>query len=253
VRPNSSRFQNDFHPRSRIPGAIPELFFGYGSLAAPVWFIGMEEGGCRELGEFRERLHVWQSRGSAVLEDGPAYHHAIKRGDLFAPNAKTQKTWGKLIRLYLGYAGQPCDRESIRRFQIEKFGSKDCGFASLELLPLPSQRIDKWIYGTLAGPDFLQSRKAYTEHMMPRRIQRLRELIEAHQPRCIVCYGRSYLYAWQELAGAPFEATALAGVSTARFANTLMISVPHPVARTAGGDIAYWNAIGASMRSDAPL
>ncbi len=54
-------------------------FAGYGNLAAPIWFIGMEEGGGADVAELQRRVDAWRTRGSRTLEDlaegtkNPAY------------------------------------------------------------------------------------------------------------------------------------------------------------------------------------
>lgn len=41
-------------------------FFGYGSWEAPIWFIGMEEGGGKRFQELNERFDKWNRRGQRL-------------------------------------------------------------------------------------------------------------------------------------------------------------------------------------------
>lgn len=57
--------------------AFMREFAGYGNAAAPVWFVGMEEGSGQGHDELRRRLQAWTARGRQPLEHLAAYHHAI--------------------------------------------------------------------------------------------------------------------------------------------------------------------------------
>ena len=45
-----------------------EVFFGYGSFKAPIWLVGMEEGGGESAEEIQRRLQIWDQRGRQNLE-----------------------------------------------------------------------------------------------------------------------------------------------------------------------------------------
>ena len=49
-------------------------FYGYGAHKAPIWFVGMEEGGGRKFEQVAGRLNAWQKRGCMELEDLADYH-----------------------------------------------------------------------------------------------------------------------------------------------------------------------------------
>lgn len=52
-------------------------FFGYGSWAAPYWFIGLEEGRVDSEEQFQIRLDAWHSTGEPSLLDLHDFHQAI--------------------------------------------------------------------------------------------------------------------------------------------------------------------------------
>jgi len=53
-------------------------FYGYGSFSAPIWFVGMEEGGGADLAELTDRLTAWDQGGRSELEDVAQYHKKIR-------------------------------------------------------------------------------------------------------------------------------------------------------------------------------
>ena len=44
-------------------------FFGYGNLSAPIWFVGMEEGGGNTKPEIAARLDQWVAHNRAPVVD----------------------------------------------------------------------------------------------------------------------------------------------------------------------------------------
>jgi hypothetical protein len=70
-----------------------QSFFGYGNLAAPLWCIGMEEGGGKTLNEIQLRLRAWEERGRRPIDDVAEFHRAFGQEQLFRANAPVQKTW----------------------------------------------------------------------------------------------------------------------------------------------------------------
>lgn len=219
-----------------------EKFYGYGSWDHPIWFVGMEEGGCPSLREFEHRLNSWLKSGRKELIDARSHHEAIYLGRWFNPKAPLQKTWEKLIRIYLTLQGRPADKESVRRFQIEDFGKLDSGFTSLELFSLPSVSLNSWIYSDLPNLPFLVNRQVYQYYLYPKRAELLRNRIKRHTPSHVIIYGTSYLPEWEGIVMKKFAESALKDAYETRVGNTLVLVIPHPVAR--GIPQSYWTDVG---------
>src|SRR6478736_4725719 len=81
-------------------------FYGYGNSSAPIWFVGMEEGGGRTPEEIENRIAAWEQRGESDLEDLVEYHHAIGVTRHFGARPALQRTWAKLIRILCAIRGE---------------------------------------------------------------------------------------------------------------------------------------------------
>ncbi len=75
-----------------------EHFYGYGNFSAPIWYIGVEEGGGETAAELSRRFSIWAERGKHELEDLIDYHRGI---EVFDWQSKVQDTWRPLIRIQL--------------------------------------------------------------------------------------------------------------------------------------------------------
>jgi len=225
-------------------------FYGYGSWKHPLWFIGMEEGGCPKLKDFEKRVNVWTQRGGRELEDARSYHKAIREDRWFRKGARLQPTlqptWGKLIRVYLSLHQQPTDTESVRQFQINHFGNSESAFASLELFPLPSVDRHSWIYSPIKDLPYLASKEQYKSFMYPKRAKVLRQRIRLHQPKHVVCYGKDYYAEWEGLVENTLVATRLDKVFETKLDKTVVLVTPHPVWRAAPQD--YWCEVGKLLK-----
>lgn len=129
--------------------AFIEGFFGYGNWAAPIWFVGMEEGGGESVAEIRRRIDAWSSRGQHDLEDLVEYHEAIGVMKHLGERAKLQPTWSKLVHVLLGIRGDVATPATVREYQTTNWGRRNGASCLIELLPLPSPGISDWIYSTL--------------------------------------------------------------------------------------------------------
>lgn len=218
-------------------------FFGYGSWSAPLWFVGMEEGGGGSLDEIERRLGAWTGE---ELEDLRRFHHALGGLQWFAEHPPIQKTWSKLVAVALSAQGQPNDRESIRRHQRDELGRRDGGTALIELFPLPSRSIGDWIYAASGLPE-LSSREAYTRSLAESRVQAIQERIDLHKPAAVVFYGAGYRQHWESIAASSFRSDRESGVESTRRGPSLMLLAPHPVAH--GVSNADFCRIGEFIRS----
>src|SRR6266496_6574065 len=125
-----------------------ETFYGYGTYAAPFWFIGMEEGGDKTPEANAARLDSWFLRGRLEIADLYKYHHDITAPRFFTAHPPVQSTWGKLIRILLAAKGrQPIVADDLRFYQRDYLGRSTGDTCLLELLPLPSPSTGQGMYG----------------------------------------------------------------------------------------------------------
>lgn len=218
-------------------------FYGYGRYAAPYWFIGMEEGSSGKPTEIPMRTHQWHKRGRRELEDLVDYSYLIGMEGLLGSRARIQPTWAGLIKILLSAEGQDLDTESVRRFQREKLGRQDGTNALLELLPLPSRRLNKWLYAEHSRIPELANRQAYTRAYAPKRAEAIRQRIQQHKPEAVVFYSssRPYRQWWTAIAGVEFGFEADSKVYVGRNADTIFIITSHPTAF--GVSNRYWQRV----------
>jgi hypothetical protein len=220
-------------------------FAGYGGLRAPLWFVGMEEGGGRDVEELTRRVETWDARGRQRLEDLADYHRAIGMSHHFEAPFPLQRTWGPLARVLQAALGASTDHPALRRVQTTQLGAHGGGAALLELLPLPAPDTESWPYAALAtNLPALRDRAAYRTTYEPARLAMLRGLIREGGPRAVVCYGLGYRDAWTALAGAPLRPVTIAErrCYVGEGAGPMFLAVPHPVAH--GGTNRFWEAVG---------
>lgn len=188
-------------------------FFGYGSLEASYWFIGMEEAGGATEEEIQNRMDRWKHIGSGKTVDNFEFHNGVKDGDgkslgyLFEPNASIQPTWRGLIRIYLTAIGMTAMQlEDVRLAQINNWGRMSSNNCLLEILPLPSPGTDHWNYKDWSNLDFLKDRDSYTNSVSQYRAAELRKMVWEHQPSVVVFYStnQNYLQYWSYISGVTF-------------------------------------------------
>jgi hypothetical protein len=223
-------------------------FFGYGNLDSDYWYIGMEEGGGNSFQEINQRMLKWKSMGSAVTIDLKKYHLAIGIDKFFTEKPKLQKTWSRLIRIHLRLNQAPCTTEAIRSYQRKFLGREAGDNCLLELMPLPSPGINQWKYNRLSQLPYLRSRKDYWDHVLPKRISKLREIIKRNRPKVVIFYGcnSKYLKAWSEIASLRFQDSPIKQLSICKNNQTLFAVCPHPVATGLTND--YYDSIGHYLR-----
>lgn len=211
-------------------------FWGYGNLDSPYWFIGMEEG-------YNETNEILLDRFTATAHKQICDIYDDLKVDpghvyWFEDGASIQPTYRRLIEMMI-YAetGSHPDKEAIREFQIKQLGRKKSNHALLELMPLPSKSIaaKDWLY-TESGIEGLESRKEYLETYKPQRIEALRELIEKHKPKHVICYSLSYQEDWQKLTDAPFIEVNPRRLYLARDGETTIAITPHSVMQGLSND-----------------
>lgn len=203
-------------------------FFGYGSLSAPLWFIGMEEGTGQET--LDERLQAWQDLGRTATLDIRLFHERIHETRWFSRFPTIQRTWRRLIIVALRYLDKPVDKESIRHYQASQLARET--EALLELMPLPHKGLGEWDHQGLFA-----SRDGYLSAVAPRRLTELQKAIATHGPKAVVMYGTTPPYPeyWRTLAGGPLTGTEQ-GWSYRLSGQTLYVVCQHPVAHGATDD-----------------
>lgn len=217
-------------------------FFGYGELSAPVWYIGMEEGGGQSLTEMQQRLNTWDRRGRQKLEDLAHFHIEFGDESRFVENAGVQATWRKIIRAILASTGVEPTDNNIRDFQINKLGRKGGDVALLELLPLLKPSRTDFPYNDWSDLPELRTMESYEAAVLPTRITAFRSLITTYKPRAVIFYGKGFRRHFEQIAEVAFP-----GTNYTIVANTerLYMMLAHPVAHGNINDV--FDAAGAVL------
>lgn len=222
-----------------------ETFFGYGDYNAPYWFVGMEEGGGKHFEDVEKRLSVWQQQ-RRELEDVAEFHRAIGFARLFDEKPILQPTWNKLIRILLSAEGQDVQTERVREYQRDSLGrvsgEKNC---LIELLPLPSPGIQKWMYKDHSALPQLKSREEYKEYYKDMRVKHIRDRIDQYRPRVVVFYSttKEYMEQWKYIAGVPLSPSETGKTPyIARRDGTVFVVTSYPT--TKGLSNEYFHGVG---------
>ncbi len=180
-----------------------QKFYGYGRWGAPIWFVGIEEGGGKDMQTIRDRLQTWAASGQSIeLADAPAFHLASKNAAWHQPDAKLQSTWKQLIRMLILARGEADTDDALLHYQRTQLGATTGETCLAELLPLPSPDRNTWHYPAWSELPWLQTRAAYEQKILSQRISMLRERIEHYRPRVVIFYGDGQLKHWQRIIGA---------------------------------------------------
>lgn len=215
-----------------------EEFFGYGSLDADYWFIGIEEGGGNSLKNIKGRIEVWKKRGANELEELHSYVAAQGNSKLFSEGARIQPTWGKLIRIQYGMKRIRPSKKEVREHQRKNLTVSD-DTCLLELLPLPRRGKGSWKYNKWSGLEILESRKKYKTHILEKRRRKLHENILKHETKAVIFYGKGYLKEWEKVAGAEFTKDPKLDIWWIRNDKTVFFAINHPNARGATNEYFY--------------
>ncbi len=189
-------------------------FIGYGRLDAPIWFLGMEEGGGGE-----ERLSI-QSKFNQI-EDLRDAHRKLDIREWHEGRRKLQPQWNKMSEFMLrveGHSGPT--REERRAYQAEHLGRSHGNSLLLELLPLPKPNVKSWDY-SLSFPEYVDV-AAYRNAIVPQRIALISILVAKHKPRIIVAYGKEYWGYYRQIMSA-VEFSERSGFSVGSMGETTMI------------------------------
>lgn len=229
-----------------------KTFVGYGNLRAPMWFLGMEEGGGRDVAELRHRVSTWNERGRRATEDLAGFHRGIGVTKYFVEDRpKLQQTWCALMKALQAWRGGSTDLATLRSVQAKEFGSNDGPAALLELLPLPAQSIDSWPYQELStSVPQLASRSSYVDHVLPMRVQLLSQLVRMYRPTAVVCYGLGYAKHWESIFEVALETAVLEErrCLSGWLGPTQVLVAPHPARANSS---LLWTTIGLRLQDAA--
>lgn len=168
-------------------------FIGYGNLEAPVWFLGMEEGGGGE-----ERVRI-QASFEPIEDLYDAHVNKMGITRYHCGNRVLQSTWKGMSYIMLSLAGIPPDQSTRRTYQAMHLGRHGGDTLVAELMPVAKSTVKDWQYHDLI-PKF-RDRQHYYDEVIPVRLLRFASLVRIHSPELIVAYGRSYWPYYQSILG----------------------------------------------------
>lgn len=219
-------------PNNEVLQKFMKEFFGYGNWEADLWFVGMEEGGGNSIEEIRNRINSWDKRGRRNLEDVYEYHKDIEVGmEFFREKPALQRTWSKLIRIFLSIKGLSSKTEDVRKYQSKEWGRLSGETCLIELFPLPSPSASKWFYRDYSTLSFLINRTVYKHHLFKHRSEAIRTKIQEHHPAKVIFYGLGYKDFWEGIVGKPFNQDGRQDIQKAAAAATSFYIIPHPAAK----------------------
>lgn len=246
--------------------AYADSFFTYGRFENPVWFLGLEEGGCRDLEEASRRLIAWHESGrplSVDLTDPDEDKSSDEFLRTYGVPARLQTTWANQLRVLQGMAGELPDDERIRHLQTSAHGRLDGPTCLMELFPLPCSDAGAWIYKDLAPgpaanePDVFASKDAYRRHYLPKRLETITALVKEHAPAALIFTSWSYQREFLSLLSdvEPFE-SGLEGVQRkaviGRLHDTVVAVCTHPAHRVSGPRNAFYHGLGRAIAERMP-
>jgi hypothetical protein len=223
-------------------------FYGFGDLKAPLWFVGMEEGGGNSQEECENRILAWEKLGKQKLVDLVAYHKLINIDKYFVEPVILQSTWNKVIRVILSEMALPHETEDVREYQQNYLGRIGESTALLELMPLASRNIKEWHYSSWFENPVLFSREKYQNTITPRRIAEIRDQIDKQHPRVVIFYGSTYEEYWQKIIRSTLTPHSSIEFKYYERTEVLYISMKHPVAT--GVTNHYFEQIGEWIREN---
>jgi hypothetical protein len=203
-------------------------FWGYGSLEATTWFVGMEEG--LDANATQEQLiaRFKSAHGKVTVDMRRDMQEVKDHIRWFCPNPPIQQSWKYPIALFLYLKNKRMPtKEEIRKYQSESVGDdilKET--VAIELMPLPSNKAHQssWKYGDVDVVG-LTTRDEYLKTHKPARVKKLTELLKKHGPKYVIFYSLTYLKEWTDVIGVtPTEVTK--GMYIAKVDNTLCCIIP---------------------------
>ncbi len=155
-------------------------FKGYGNPKGKLWFLGMEEHGDGSLRELQIRADQFDE-----VEDLYAAHRKVFPDSDMSLHVPV---WATMSRIALRLSGSVSwnAREDATSYQMQRLGRREGETFLTELLPLPARDTASWPYDAI-----YPTRAAYRAAVLPQRVEILGNLIEAHTPETVFCYGKT--------------------------------------------------------------
>jgi hypothetical protein len=184
-----------------------ENFWGYGSLDAPAWFVGMEEGlSSKDELELTLRLNATDRKVTVDIRRDMLECSGHMRW--FRPPYPVQNTWRSPIALYLALTtGRIPEADEIQEHQRLVLGDIQLKkTTAIELMPLPSNKAEEsaWLYSQYSVLG-LSTRKEYVYRYKASRVSHLAKLIQDHRPKLFVFYSMKFLDDWCSAASVPLS------------------------------------------------
>jgi hypothetical protein len=215
--------------------AYRDTFYGYGNYKGRYWFVGMEEGGGGSVEEITKKLSAWKGRGRRELESFGEYSSETIISKYFTDQPKSQATWNKLIRILLSIEGGTPTLDAVKTYQATHWGRSDSNNCLLELLPLPSPSMGKWLYGHHSLIPYLSTREVYGNHLAEQRALHIKSRVDEYKPYVVVFYSFHGWYQqwWKLIAGVEFAKVSIGEDKAYLGSNehTLFAIVKHPVTK----------------------
>lgn len=165
-------------------------FLGYGSPAAPLWLIGQEEGLGGKM-PHAEQVRNLRNRGKwkSIMDLSEAHMTLTEDGspiDISKPRKGSTAVWLWMSRIARAYEGQSDwnKLDLARHYMRTRLGRREDGQTFMtELSPVAKKELGEgsWLRELLSQPNADQ----YLKH----RERSLRNLLQVHQPKMVVCYG----------------------------------------------------------------
>jgi hypothetical protein len=181
-----------------IPPAIVN-FLGYGNLAAPLWFLGMEEAAQGETCTIEENVAIRAASFRQTM--GLHEAQALLRAPV-AARGRITSVWtfmAKLARGIIDGAADWDDRAEARSYVNERLGTPSGGTLLAELMPLPAPNASGW---PTCYERWHPSRAAYEDVVRDQRVGMLRTALEGHSPRVVIAYGLRHWDHYRRVVGA---------------------------------------------------
>jgi hypothetical protein len=177
-------------------------FLGYGNPAAPVWFIGLEEGiagmsdrdvrhNLKARGQWAPVMDLMQSHLSLVQDDAP---YDIRRRSSFT------QVWTWIAKFTCAIAGVTDwdDLSKAKNYVRDRLGRTDGNEFMTYAMPIPESGLH-----TREWTEFLRDNGGRLNQALARRRLALQALIDHHKPSTVICHGTSQALSYQTLLPAP--------------------------------------------------
>ena len=224
-------------------------FYGYGTWASSHWFVGPEEGG----DDAAERVVAWRRLGAKDLCDCREFHQLLgeKLPEYLklhrtspAPAPPLQFTWRKLMLLFKASRGEPYDNESLRKYQLKRWGHTDGETCVIELsgIPSPDSKRAAALANGLFNKDEFQGLRRDRLSFIVRKLDE-----NCDRPSFFVIYGKAQWEYWERHLNEASRQQMFAGVEAriAKRGQTTIVFAQHP--NRERGD-SYWIELGNWLR-----